>query len=126
MTNLDADVAPSEARTVVLAHIEAFNAHDTEQLMAGFAADAVWATGQDVAHGHAELAEVFDAWLWTLDPRLTVRTLAADASVVAAELREEFTVKGERRAMNIAVFFEIRNGQILTAKVYREGAADVG
>jgi hypothetical protein len=51
--------------------------------------------------------------------------LIADDAGVAAELREELTVNGERRSFNIAVFFEVSSRLIRKAKVYREGSADI-
>jgi hypothetical protein len=35
-------------------------------------------------------------------------------------------VNGERREFDIAVFFTVDDGLIRTAKVYREGSADIG
>jgi uncharacterized protein len=116
---------PASAVAVVREHVDAFNAHSTERLLAGFAPDAVWVTGTDVTHGRDGLADLFDDWLWGLRPSLAVITLVAADRHVAAELVEELTVDDERRAMNIAVFFVVDQGRITSAKVYREGSADV-
>ncbi|MCU1658124.1 MAG: nuclear transport factor 2 family protein [Pseudonocardiales bacterium] len=124
MTGIDPG-ANADPRAVVIEHIEAFNAHSSERLLAGFAADAIWVTGQDTTRGRAGLAELFDPWLWSLNPSLTVSRLAAEGNVVAAELREQLTVDGELRTMNIAVFFDVCDAQIVVAKVYREGHADI-
>jgi hypothetical protein len=113
------------ARQVVEEHLAAFNAHDTERVLAGFASDAVWATGQDVARGSDALAELFDAGLWELDPSLRVLTLVDADPLVAAELHETLKVGGERRDFRIAVFFTVAGGLIRSAKVYREGSADI-
>ncbi|MDX6257885.1 MAG: uncharacterized protein QOJ11_4219 [Frankiales bacterium] len=115
----------SDAAAAVREHIAAFNAHSTERLLAGFAADAVWRTGADVFEGEAGLAHLFDPWLWTLSPSLTLGNLVAEGSRVAVQLVEELTVDGELQRMDIAVFFEIRDGKIVSAKVYREGSADL-
>jgi ketosteroid isomerase-like protein len=111
-------------RAAVLEHVAAFNAHDTARMLAGFTSDAVWVTGADRFAGATELADVFDAWLWTLSPRLAVLDLVVDGDRAAAQLRETLVVEGERREFDIAVFFEFVAGQIRLAKVYREGSAD--
>jgi hypothetical protein len=114
-----------DPRSAVLEHLDAFNQHSSDRLLAGFSADAVWATGQDVFEGQAALAELFEPGLWAHNPSLTILSLIADAAGAAAELREELTVNGERRSFNIAVFFVVNRGLIRRAKVYREGSADI-
>lgn len=115
----------SSARELVEEHLAAFNAHDTARVLAGFAPDAVWATGQDIVRGRDALAELFDAGLWELDPSLRILSLVGEDPLVAAELHETITVEGERRDFRIAVFFTVGAGLIRTAKVYREGSADI-
>lgn len=110
---------------MVIEHLEAFNEHSTERLLAGFTADAVWATGRDTCRGRSQLAGLFDAGLWELNPSLTLSTLLCDGDAVAVELLEELEVDGERRRFAIAAFFQIRDGLIHAAKVYREGSADI-
>ena len=111
------------AADAIVRHLAAFNAHDTDRLLAGLAPDAVWITGHDVATGRAALAEVFDDWLWSMRPRLEVVALVVDGDTVAAELRESLTVDGATREFAIAAFFRIENGLITRAKIYREGNA---
>lgn len=82
------------AADAVARHVAAFNAHDTDRVLAGLAPDAVWITGHDIATGHAALAEVFDAWLWSMRPRLEIVSVVAGGETVAAELRENLTVDG--------------------------------
>jgi hypothetical protein len=113
------------ARDSVEEHIAAFNAHDTVRLLAGFAADAVWITGADTVVGHEALADLFDAWLWSTRPALTVLSMVADGHRVAVQLHESMTVDGLPREFDIAVFFEVADGLIQQAKVYREGSADL-
>jgi uncharacterized protein len=113
------------ARDVVDEHLAAFNAHDTARLLARFADDAAWSTGQDVMRGREALAELFDAGLWALQPSLTTTAMVAEEGTVAAELHERITVDGELREFSIAAFFEVSDGLITTAKVYREGIADI-
>jgi hypothetical protein len=106
-------------------HLAAFNAHDTARLLAGFTADAVWITGQDTTTGRAALAELFDDWLWSLRPHLELRTLLVDDARAAAQLHETLTVDGVAREFEISVFFEVEDGLIRRAKVYRAGSADI-
>lgn len=73
---MDPDLSSSSA-DAVLEHVAAFNAHDRLRLLAGLAADATWLTGRDSFQGHAELAEMFDDWLWSLNPSLRVLRLVA-------------------------------------------------
>ena len=115
----------SSAAAVVREHLDAFNAHSTERVLAGFAPDAVWRTGADVFEGRAGLADLFDPWLWTLNPSLAEVGLVCEGDLVAAQLVEELTVDGELRRFGIAVFFRVRGGLIVAAKVYREGSADL-
>jgi ketosteroid isomerase-like protein len=115
----------TSARGAVAEHLAAFNAHDSARLLAGFAGDAVWITGQDRFTGPGELAELFDAGLWGLAPRLHLLGLVAEASRAAAQLHETLIVDGTPREFDIAVFFELADGLIRRAKVYREGSADL-
>lgn len=115
----------SQARAAVAEHLAAFNGHDTQRILAGLADDIVWNTGQDVISGVDGLKDLFDDWLWGLDPSLSVRTLIAHENRVAAELTEELTVNGELRTFAIAAFFVVETGRIATAKIYREGTADI-
>jgi SnoaL-like domain len=117
--------AAAAVRALVLDHVAAFNAHSTARLLAGLTEDAVWVTGQDVVRDHDGLRELFDDWLWSLNPELTVRTLVTQAGCAAAELREDLGVDEQRQSMNIAVFFETDAGRIRSVKVYREGRAEV-
>jgi uncharacterized protein len=115
----------SSAQELVEEHLAAFNAHDTERLLATLAPDVVWATGQDVCRGHDELAGLFDPGLWELDPSLSAAHILSDTTRVAAELVERITVDGELREFHIAAFFTVEEGVIRTAKIYREGSADI-
>lgn len=112
-------------RSAVLEHVAAFNAHDTDRLLAGFTHDAVWITGADRFAGIAALADVFDAWLWTLGPHLDVLGLVAEETRAAAQLHESLVVDGTRREFDIAVFFEFDGERIRLGKVYREGSAEL-
>ncbi|HEY7007485.1 MAG TPA: nuclear transport factor 2 family protein [Jatrophihabitantaceae bacterium] len=113
------------ARELIEEHIAAFNAHDTARLLARLAPDVVWATGRDVIRGRDELAEVFDDGLWQLRPSLVTRRLVASGNVVAVELSERLHVDGVARLFPIAAFFDVSGGVIRSARVYREGSADI-
>ena len=115
----------ADPRAVVARHLAAFNAHDTDGLLLTLATDAVWNTGQDTIRGHQALAELFDPGLWELQPSLTVRSLLAEGDVVAAELEEELTIDAQARRFVIAGFFHIGQGKIQSAKIFREGSADI-
>ena len=108
---------------VVAAHLEAFNAHDTQRLLAGLAPDAQWITGSEIIEGRAELAELFDAGLWEMNPSLDVLRAAAGPGTIAVELLEQMTQGGEVRRFHIAVFYDIADGLIQRVKVFREGNA---
>jgi ketosteroid isomerase-like protein len=112
-------------RNAVEEHVAAFNAHDTRRLLAGLAPDAIWITGADKLVGRDALGELFDDWLWSTDPALSVISLVIEEDRAAAQLREEMTVEGKRREFLIAAFFEIADGLITRAKIYREGSADL-
>jgi ketosteroid isomerase-like protein len=107
-------------------HVAAFNAWDTDRVVAGFAPDAVWVTGQDRFVGTAALTELFDPGLWDLRPHLAVRTLLVDGSVAALEVVETLTLDGEPQVFAIAAFLEFgADGLIRRGTVYREGRADL-
>ena len=112
-------------RAAVLEHVAAFNAWDTDRLLRGFDADAVWLTGRDRFAGRDELSSLFDAGLWALEPHLDVLALVCAERDAAARLRERLTIDGAIREFDIAVFFELDDGLITGAKVYREGSADL-
>ncbi len=109
----------------MLEHLQAFNAHDTDRLLAGLTADAVWVTGVNVLRGRDSLLGMFDAGLWSWRPTLTLTRMIASEHAAAVELHETLLVDGELRAFAIAVFFTFRDQLITTVRVYREGSADL-
>jgi len=120
------DGQTDRTRRAVEEHLRAFNDHDTPALLAGFAPDAVWATGHDAFVGADALADLFDEGLWTLRPSLEVLSLVCDGERAAAELREELVVDGETRTFTIGAFFVVDgDGLITRGRVYREGSADI-
>ncbi len=120
------DMIEDDAATVVRGHVDAFNARDLDALMAGFTADAWWVTGTTVVRGRAELTELFAAAMAGLLPSLVIENLLTDGDRAACQMTETLTVSGEMRTFAIAGFCRIRDGRIASAKIYREGSAEVG
>ena len=115
----------SAVRAAVDEHVAAFNAGDTARVLAGFADDAVWVTGQDRFVGKAALAELFDDGLWATTPRLEVKSLLVDGSLAAIEVVESLVRDGETLVFAVAAFLEVgADGLIRRGTVYREGNAD--
>lgn len=107
-------------------HVAAFNAKDIQRLLAGLAEDVVWQTGQDTFRGHAALAAVFGGAFSDIAPRLTIHSLLIDHDRAACELQESMTVEGAAREDFIAGFYRVdTHGMITSAKIYRQGSADV-
>jgi hypothetical protein len=120
-----AAVADQGPAAVVMRHIDAFNAHDLEALMACFSTDASWATGADRFRGAAALRTLFAGAFDALSPRLSLQNLLVEGDQVACELREDYSAEGVDRTDHIAGFFRVEAGRITAAKIYREGSADV-
>jgi hypothetical protein len=120
-----AAVADQGPAAVVMRHIDAFNAHDLEALMACFSTDASWATGADRFRGAAALRTLFAGAFDALSPRLSLQNLLVEGDQVACELREDYSAEGVDRTDHIAGFFRVEAGRITATKIYREGSADV-
>lgn len=110
---------------LIRAHIEAFNTRDLDAVMAGFADDAVWITGKTTVRGRVELAGLFAGAMDGLQPTLTIQDLIVGNGRAAAQLVEVFTLEGVTHTDHIAGFYVIEDGYIVSAKIYREGSADV-
>jgi heme-degrading monooxygenase HmoA len=128
---VDTHVSPLEQepvadpRQIVRDHIAAFNAHNLEDLLACFSADATWLTGSDHFRGTAELAKFFASAFSELNPELSVTTMLVDRDQVACQMSEHLVIDGVARVDQIAGFYRVQNGRITAAKIYREGTADV-
>lgn len=105
-------------------HIDAFNAHDLDALMACFGDDATW-VGTDRFQGAMELRDLFAGAFEALSPQLRLENMLVDGARVACELREDYSADGVERADRIAGFYRVEAGVIVAAKIYREGSADV-
>lgn len=107
-------------------HVDAFNAHDTDRLLATVHPAVLWTTGTDVFRGADRLRdEVFDDAFWALWPSLRVQTLVVDGDSAAAVLTERITVDGEERSYDIAAFFTVALGVITSVRVLGAGSADL-
>jgi ketosteroid isomerase-like protein len=113
------------AEAAIREHLRAFNEGDLPALLGGFAEDAHWLTGRSSARGRAELEELFADAITALRPRLTLRHLVASGDLVAVELTEALTHDGREQTFPIAGFFELRGGLITSARIYREGSAEL-
>ena len=109
---------------IVQAHFAAFNAADIDALMAGFADDAVFATGEHLVVGSRGIRAMFSEALAALAPTLTLRAAVVQAEVVACELDEKLTVEGTPFEFALAAFYTVRRGRIVRVKVYREGTSE--
>jgi len=118
-------MAELDTARVVHRHLDAFNAHDLDALMAGFTDDAVWITGTTVVRGRADLTAFFSAAMSGVSPTLTVESLLVDGERAACQLTETLTVRNKEKTFFIAAFYGFRDGRIAAAKVYREGSAVV-
>jgi hypothetical protein len=105
--------------------VDAFNSRDLDRLMAGFTDDVVWITGTTTVRGRAELTELFANAMAGLLPALVIESLLAEGDRVACQLTETLTVDGDERTFSIAGFYALRGGRIASAKIYREGSADI-
>lgn len=115
----------TDEEAVVRRHVRAFNDHDLEALLNGLTEDGVWITGRTTARGRAELADLFGPAMAELAPTLTVRTLLAGDGHVACELTEALTIGGSRQTVPIAGFYDVADGRISGARIYREGSAEL-
>lgn len=114
-----------DAATMVREHVRAFNACDVDALLSGFTEDAAWITGTTVVRGREALRDLFSRAMTSLRPTLRIESLLSDGGMVACQLTETLTVEGRERSDAIAGFYRLRDGRIESAKIYREGSADV-
>jgi len=117
--------AALDPAAIVHEHLRAFNAGDLPALLEGFTPEAVWVTARSRARGRKELAELFGRAIADLRPTLTLRTLVATEGLVACELTEVLVSGGRHQTYPIACFYEIAGGRIASARIYREGSAEV-
>ncbi|MET3423543.1 hypothetical protein BJ973_002755 [Actinoplanes tereljensis] len=87
--------------------------------MAGFTEDAWWVTS--VVRGRGELTEFFAAAMAGLPPTLMIQDLLAAGDRAACQL----TVAGKEQTFSIAGFYRLRGDRIESARIYREGNAEI-
>lgn len=85
----------------------------------------MWITGTTVVRGRAGLRDLLCRAMTSLRPTLRIESLLSDGGMVACQLTETLTVDGRERRDAIAGFYRLRGGRIESAKIYREGSADV-
>lgn len=110
-------------RALVQRHIDAVNAGDADALLADFAPDAVWVTG-DYTVPAGELRSFFEGAMRSIRPHLSpVRTIG-EGDAVAVEMTETWTHDGASKQAALIAVFDLAAGRITRAKIYREGSAD--
>ncbi|WP_163543190.1 nuclear transport factor 2 family protein [Occultella kanbiaonis] len=113
----------SSAQALVRRHVDSFNAGDAETLLSDFTSDASWVTGDYTVPG-GELREFFRSAMASITPRLDLVRVVDGGSVVVAELTESWTHDGEAKRAALVAVFDLVEGRIARAKIYREGSAD--
>lgn len=114
----------SEILAIVRDHVQAFNAGDVDGLMAGFAEDAIFATGDHLVVGSRGIRAMFTEALAALAPSLDLRAAVVQGEVAACEFTEQLTVEGSAFEFALAAFYTVRRGEIVRVKVYREGSSE--
>ncbi|UVI36947.1 nuclear transport factor 2 family protein [Brevibacterium spongiae] len=104
-------------------HIAAFNAGDVDALLADFADSATWVTG-DYTIAEGGLREFFTEAMQALLPQLSLRRVIDGGSVIAVEMREDWSHQGENKSAGLIAVFDLVDSKIAKAKIYREGSAD--
>lgn len=95
--------------------------------MACFTDDARWVTGRTVVEGRVDLAEFFADAFDGLLATLEIEDLLVVDDRVAVQLAETVLMEatGEKLRFSIAGFYRLRGGLIASAKIYREGSAEL-
>lgn len=113
------------AESAVHDHLAAFNTGGLERLAEGLDRDAVFATGQDVIRGKDQIIEFLGDSIRAVGPQLLVRSMISRDHEVACEMLERVVVDGETQEYALAAFYRIQDGRIRSAKIYREGTAEI-
>ena len=104
---------------VVRAHLDAFSDRDLPAMLATMASDATFITGTTLV-APSDFEEFFGWAIREIDPTVTITNLLEHDEQVGCEFVESVTIDGERRNLNRAAFYEIRDDVICSAKVYDE------
>lgn len=113
----------SETEDLLSRHIAAFNSRDVDGLLADFAPGMEWVTG-DYTVPAGRLREFFTEAMGSITPRLSLRRIIDGGDVAAVEMNETWTLDGIEKSAEIVAVFDVSDGQIARAKIYREGTAD--
>lgn len=102
-------------------HIAAFNAKDVDGVLATFADDALFASGDQVVVGARALRVLFaDAFAAPVGAELVLRHAVVQEGTVACELTERLTVAGSRHDVDVAAFYTVRRGRLARVRIYRD------
>ncbi len=110
---------------VVRRHLDAFNARDVPGLMATFADDAVFSTGELLAVGRRGISALFADAFADMEAELRLLRSVTAGDTSACEMSERVTFQGVRHDFSLAGFYTVRDGALVRVKVYREGTADL-
>lgn len=113
----------SRTHDLVNRHIAAFNARDVDALLADFTPSADWVTG-DYTVPAGQLREFFTSAMESIAPQLRLIRTIDGGAVVAVEMTEEWTHEGIQKSALLMAVFDLADGKITRAKIYREGTAD--
>lgn len=113
----------SQTQDLVKRHIDAFNNHDVDALLADFAPSAEWVTG-DYTVPKGQLREFFTSAMKSITPQLTFRRSIDGGDAVAIEMTESWTNEGTSKSAALIAIFDLSDGKITRAKIYREGSSD--
>lgn len=118
------DTAATGVLDVVLEHLDAFAARDVERVIATFADDAVFTTGDGTVIGRTALRRLFtDAFALPVHVDLERRAVHATGDTVACEIVEHITAEGVTHTMDLAGFYTVRGGALVRVRVYRDALA---
>jgi|SRR5699024_8492149 len=113
----------SRTHDLVNRHIAAFNSHDVDALLADFTPSADWITGEYTVPG-GQLREFFASAMESITPQLELYRIIDGGAVVAVEMNEAWTYEGVHKTAGLIAVFDLADGKIARAKIYREGSAD--
>lgn len=114
----------NQTRDLVNRHIDAFNNHDVDALLADFGPSADWVTG-DYTVSQGQLREFFSSAMQSITPQLALRRFIDGGDAVAIEMTESWTNEGASKSAALIAVFDLSDGKITRAKIYREGSSDV-
>jgi hypothetical protein len=108
----------------VAEHLASFNARDAERTAAGFAQDAVFAAGDQLAVGRRAIHALFaDAFAAPVGATIELRQAYVAGDTVACELVEHLELGGDVQEFPVAAFYTVRSGLLVRVRVYRDAQA---